>query len=138
MTKVVALAKGFYLQVRDKGDVFRVPFTDEQIEKCSWLAPFGTPVPKERTTPTGRMASMKQVIQGIPPEDAEDEPDTMSEMTQDHARYQKAHPRAHGIPTEEPAAEPKAYKKKVKKPRRTRSDKGVPRPNRRKTAEVTP
>ena len=139
MTKVVALAKGFYLQVRQKGDVFDVPaarFTAEVIEKGSWIAPVGTPLPPERVTPTNRNASMADVIKGLPAGEDEPSPDTMSGMTEQAFAHQEAHPRAHGLDPEEVAKRP--LRKSIHK-RKTRSDKGKargPRPVKQKTEEV--
>jgi hypothetical protein len=141
MTRVVAIAKGFYKRIRVKGDVFDAPFSDEQIARSSWLAPAGTPLPVERVIPTNRNARMVDVIQGIWPEEAEDvyEPDTMSELARRNTEQQEANPRAYGlVPVAAPAqSKPTPERRR----RRMRSDKGKkrgPRTPAPATTEVTP
>ncbi len=131
MTKVIALDKGFYKQIRERGEVFHIPFTDAEIEKTSWLAHAGTEVPEERVIPQSRSASMADVIKGVAEEDDEPAPDTMSEMTAQSQNYQKAHRRAHGL---EPAAE--EPKPKPKRRGRPKGSKNKPKPA--PVAEVTP
>ena len=126
MIKVVALEKGYYLKRRHPGDVFYVPFAAAQIEKSTWLARVGTKKanPPRREIPEGRAAPMADVLKGIPVDDLEPEPETMSEVTAAVIADEERHPKAYGL---DPEAKPRRRRGRPKGSR-----------NKPKADEVTP